>query len=93
MCVVSMVGDHYTDKWQPWNQKIDNSGLNNYFNNVSRKEFDDLKKEVIDMKELLIKAKEYDKINNEPNCEIEGKVELLKKIADLVGVDLKEIFN
>jgi tRNA U34 2-thiouridine synthase MnmA/TrmU len=60
---------------------------------VSREEFEALKKEVLEMKALLIKAKEYDERNNEPNCEMEDKVKLLKQVADMVGVDLKEIFG
>ena len=45
------------------------------------------------MKKLLIRAAEYDKRNNEPNCEMEDKVALLKKVAEMVGVDLKEVFG
>ena len=45
------------------------------------------------MKALLIRAKEYDERNNEPHCEMEEKVELLKKIAAAVGVDLSEVFG
>lgn len=89
MCVVSMIGDHYSDKWkQPNYQQIFST-----FPEVSRHEFEALKKEVLEMKELLKKAVEYDKKNNEPACEIEEKVALLKKIAELVGVDLKDILK
>jgi hypothetical protein len=84
-----MVGDHFHDKWnQPLYQQ--------YFTNIpyiSREEFDALKKEVEDMKQLLIKAKIYDEKNNEPNCEIEDKVATLKRIAELMGVDLSEVFK
>jgi hypothetical protein len=45
------------------------------------------------MKQLLIKAKIYDEKNNEPNCEIEDKVATLKRIAELMGVDLSEVFK
>ena len=45
------------------------------------------------MKALLIRAKKYDEDNNEPHCEMEDKVELLKKVAKYVGVDLKEVFG
>ncbi len=43
------------------------------------------------MKELLKRAKDYDIRNNEPDCEIEEKMEFLKKVAALVGINLDEI--
>lgn len=90
MCTVSMVGDFYNDKWkEPEYQKF----FTNPLAEVSKFEFDALKKEVEDMKKLLIKAKIYDEQNNEPNCEMESKIATLKKIAELFGVDLSEIFK
>ena len=89
MCTVSMIGDHFNDKWtQPPYQQI-------YTNlpNVSREEFEELKKEVMEMKALLIRAKEYDEKNNEPNCEIEEKMAMLRKFADAVGVDLDSVIR
>lgn len=98
MCVVSMVSDHYKDKWSD-----PNSGMYSYtgissaaaYNSlfVSRLEFEELKKEVLEMKELLKKAKEYDDRTNQPNCEIEEKMELLKKIAKVFNVDLDDVLG
>jgi hypothetical protein len=89
MCVVSMVGDHFQQKWeQPNYQQIWGN-----LNQVSRTEFDSLKKEVEDMKKLLERAVEYDKKNNESNCETEDKIKLLKEITNLMGVDLSNIFD
>lgn len=91
MCFVSMVGDFYSDKWRdPYKPYVANPIV---WNGVSQADFDALKKEVLDMKELLKRALEYDKKNNEPNCEIEDKVVLLKKVAELVGVSLDDIFK
>lgn len=97
MCVVSMIGDHYNDKWRDldllknWPQP---STTQTYYPpQVSREEFDRLKAEVEEMKKLLIKAKIYDEENNEPNCEMEDKVALLKKVAEMVGVSLDDIFK
>ncbi len=96
MCVVSMIGDHFHDKWDPLKQiqpsTITTDQLHKYLA-PTRKEFNDLKKEVEEMKKLLERALEYDKRNNEPNCEMEEKVALLKKVAKMVGVDLNEIFK
>lgn len=93
MCVVSMVGDHYRDKWtndwpavvQPMTVKLPPD--------ITREEFDALKKEVKEMKALLKRAKEYDERNNEPDCEIEEKMALLRKVARMVGVDLDEVIG
>jgi len=89
MCTVSMIGDHFNDKWNSpyYQQTFTNLSL------ISKQEFDALKKEVEDMKQLLIRAKIYDEKNNEPNCEIEEKIETLRKIADLMGVDLNDVFK
>ena len=60
---------------------------------INHEELIALRKEVQEMKELLIKAKLYDEATNQPHCEQEEKVALLKKIAELVGVDLSEVFG
>lgn len=88
MCVVSMIGEHYQDKWQqphyyPYVYSPET---------VSKLEFEALKREVEEMKKLLERALKYDKDNHEPNCEHEDKVAFIKKMAELVGVDLSEIF-
>lgn len=101
MCVVSMVGDFYADKWRelykmppqtPAQQPVIPS-IWPVFNNVSREEFDALKLEVLTMKELLKRAKLYDEQTGQPNCEMDEKVAMLKKIAEAVGVDLSEVFG
>jgi len=112
MCVVSMTGDFWKDKWDdPWKKLVPNQPispisppskdpyddflkrLNPTPNSPTREEFENLKKEVEIMKELLKKSKEYDERNNEPNCEIEEKMDFLRKVASLVGVDLDEVFK
>ena len=59
---------------------------------ISKQEFDDLKKEVELLKGLLKKAKIYDEENNEPECELDSKIQFLKQVAEWVGVDLEEVF-
>ena len=89
MCVVSMIGDEFNERWkQPPYQQI--------FHNwpeVSRAEFESLKKEVEELKSLLKRAKEYDEKNNEPSCELESKMKILREIAKLVGVNLDEVLK
>jgi hypothetical protein len=60
---------------------------------VSREEFDALRKEVQDALALLKKAKKYDDETGQPDCEVDEKVAALKAIAKLVGVDLSEVFK
>lgn len=91
MCVVSMVGNYYQDKWNPIIERFPN--LPKFEGNITREEFLELKKEVSEMKELLKRAVEYDKKNDEPSCEQEEKVKLLKLVANAVGVDLQDVFS
>ena len=94
MCVVSMIGDHYREKWEP--QFPQNPGQIYQtlpYNPPSRYEFGELKKEVLEMKELLKRAKKYDEETGQKDCEMEDKVALLKKVAEMVGVSLDDIFQ
>lgn len=107
MCVVSMVSDHYRDKFvdpmnpwgiQPFQPMTPGVPMGpGYFsldlNPPSRAEFDSLKKTVDEMKELLLKAKKYDEDNGEPDCEMDSKVEILRRVAQLVGVSLEDVFG
>lgn len=98
MCTVSMVGDHYRDAWQerPWYTTVVHpivppADSTMTLTLVSRTEFDALKKEVENMKALLIRAKAYDAANNEPDCEMDEKMQVLLKVAAWVGVDISEV--
>jgi len=91
MCVVSMVLDHYRDKWEEQGiRSIDWTGggpTQLQFDQL-KLEVEELRKEVLNMKELLKKAKIYDEENGQPDCEMEEKLELVRKVAEIVGVDL-----
>lgn len=91
MCVSSMIGDHYRDKFTAPEYPIKFWPLSPNPAEISRAEFDHLKRDVEEMKALLIRAKEYDEANGEPDCEMDEKVALIKKIAKLVGVNLDGI--
>ena len=95
MCVVSMIGDFYNDKWTPLEPIIYLPSSTNFTftTGVSQEEFDKLKKEVQDMKELLKRAKIYDEHNNEPNCEMEDKMNFLRMVAKYVGIDLDDVLK
>lgn len=103
MCSVSMIGDHYREKWnqQPWVQPgvpYQPKGIGGGIGAipvlyVPRHEFDKLKAEVEEMKALLIRAKAYDEANGEPHCEMEEKMDLLRKVAKMVGVSLDDVIG
>lgn len=60
---------------------------------ISKKDFDALKAEVEELRELLLAAKRFDEATGQPDCEMDEKVELIRQIADLVGVDVDEVFG
>lgn len=90
MCTVSMVGDYFRDRTLP--EKYPN-WVDYRVPEVSQYEFQKLKKDVEELKKLLLAAKKYDEAVGEPDCEVDDKVELIKKIAAMVGVDMSEVFG
>ena len=90
MCTVSMVGDHYRDNWERRYPSIVPNVPSYLPSQVTREEFDNLKRQVGEMTELLKRAKKYDEDNGEPDCEMDEKMDLLRKVAKLCGVDLDE---
>lgn len=89
MCVVSNMGDYWKDRQWPSYPSYPNIPNPE----VSREEFERLKKDIEELKQLLLAAKKYDEATNQPDCEMDDKVALIKKIADAVGVDLSEVFG
>lgn len=100
MCVVSMVGDHYREKWDRYREYISHPVINSFpvinlpvAPAVSKEEFDQLKREVADLRKLLERAKEYDARTGQPDCEIADKMEFLRQVAKLVGVSLDDVIG
>lgn len=71
--------------------------------NITREEFEKLKieheekiktlkAEVEALKELLKAAKIYDEKTGQPDCEVDEKVNLIKKIAELLDVNMDDVF-
>jgi hypothetical protein len=108
MCVVSMVMDHYKDKWDhlpgiatgvtypnnwPPLQSTPNQPTSiQIAPPITREEFDQLRNDVLEMKELVKRALKYDQDTNQADCENEEKVALVRKVAEMVGVSLDDIF-
>lgn len=98
MCVVSFVGDYYLDKWRytpPLTPNVPVTTQTFQFLTppVTREEFDGLKREVLEMKDLLKRAKIYDEQTGQPDCEMDEKMDVLRKVAKLVGVELDDVLG
>lgn len=108
MCAVSYMGDYWKDQlpkkhpWvQPYTEPYINPGLPPMGGTgitlnppgVTQEQFDELKKEMQELKKLVLAAIEYDKKTGEPDCHMDEKVALIKRLAELVGVDMSEVFK
>lgn len=82
MCTVSMIFDHYHDKWQrqtippaipsiPWTPAFPTP------------------EEIAEFRELLERAREYDREHDQPDCETAEKRERLKALADELGIEIE----
>ena len=92
MCVVSNVTDYWQNQpaIKPFTVTDD---YRKVLDGVSRREFDELKRQVIELKELLVAAKKFDEKTGQPGCEMEDKVKLVKGVADALGVDMSKVFE
>ncbi len=92
--MVSNIGDGFkeafTQKWPGWPTQPDQPF---HISQVSREEFDALKREMEELKKLLQAAKKFDEKTGQPDCEMGDKVELIKRIAKIVGVELGDVFE
>jgi len=97
MCAVSALGDHYGQRFQQpqYQHWLNNPGYAGAVpaEYVHKHEFEALKREVEEMKAILKVAKKYDEDTGQADCHMDEKVVLLKKVAELVGVDLSEVFG
>ena len=84
MCVVSMIMDHYRDRWEPLIPPTNPW--------VPLKIVQPLptitKEEVEEFRKLLERAREYDRKMGQPDCELDEKRLALKKIARELGVEI-----
>jgi len=84
MCVVSMVIDHYRERWEPIQPQPQP-----YWPWIIVPQPPAIApEEVAEFRRLLERAREYDKRHAEPDCELEEKKAALKAIAEKLGVDI-----
>ena len=103
MCAVSNMGDYWrTNDWPKWEPYQPLAPIPNTIPvgpyaypapEVTKADLDALKREMEELKKLLVAAKKYDEATGQPDCEAEDKVALIKKVAKLVGVDMSEVFG
>lgn len=108
MCATSVIADHFGDElsrrypWAPTQPGYPGLPVIPWPDNPSqipeptrptKAEFEALKREVESIKELLKKAQKYDEDTGQPDCEKDEKVALLKRIAEVVGVDLADVLG
>ena len=85
MCVISMIMDHYGDKWSqppytyPFNPLYQQFPYQGGYVIPNQRELDEFHK-------LLERAREYDKKYNEPDCETAAKRKKIQDLADAMGV-------
>jgi hypothetical protein len=104
MCVVSMIMDHYRDRWEPRiprtddpfyyppapvplrpQQQWDPKDLQQF---MAPKPPAITPEEIAEFRKLLDRAREYDKRNNEPECELAEKRDAVLAIAKALGVEI-----
>jgi hypothetical protein len=91
MCVVSMIMDHYGDRWndrlRQW-PRPDPVDWQQALEQFQAKEPAITQEEIKEFRQLLDRAREYDKRNSEPDCEMDSKKETLKQLAKQLGVEI-----
>lgn len=96
MCVVSMAMDHFYDKWRdrppyPWPHPYHPAptpALPDATPYIQPTKPAITPDEIDEFRKLLDRAREYDKRNNEPDCELEDKKRRVKALAQQLGVEI-----
>lgn len=57
---------------------------------ATKKDIDDLRTELQELKKLLKAAAAYDAASGQPECEQEEKIALIRKMAEITGVDMED---
>lgn len=94
MCSYSMIANDWTkrigEKYPPFQPYVDGTSTQYIYPQVTKEEFDALKKEMEAIKKLLKAAKIYDEEVGLGGCETESKIQLLRDLAEHLGVDLSD---
>ena len=95
MCMTSTTGDYWANTFpQRWPDigKIEIIPGTIGPLPASQNDIAALRAEVKELRKLLLASKKFDEATGQPDCEMGEKVALIKAIAKMVGVDMKDIF-
>jgi hypothetical protein len=90
MCMVSFIGNEWARSTPVTYPFVTWPTPNT--DQVSREDLAALRAELEELRILLLAAKQFDAATNQPDCENEEKIALLKRMAEMVGVDLSDVF-
>lgn len=99
MCVYSMIADDWNRRNGQWVEPLITPTITpdpSYFRFVTpespatKKDIDDLRAELQELKKLLKAAAAYDAASGQPECEQEEKIALIRKMAEITGVDMED---
>ncbi len=91
MCTVSMIMDHYQDRWtHPVQPRTDGTGTGEWVQ-FERREIPINDEEIREFRRLLDRARKYDVDNGEPNCEMDEKKQRLLELASELGADVDAV--
>jgi hypothetical protein len=82
MCAVSMIMDHFHDKWQQQRPQVFPYPL------PAPPQPGITVAEIEEFHQLLERARKYDREHNQPDCELEEKKQRLLKLAEKLGVKI-----
>ena len=85
MCVVSMIMAHYDDEWSRRLQDLQRTAPSP-FGWPQTSPPPPTQQEIDEFRRLLDRAREYDRKNGEPDCELEEKRTRIRKLAEELGV-------
>lgn len=95
--MVSNIGDEwgktFPQNWPQYPVPASTQTVIQLPSEVSKSDFEALKKEVQELKKLLEAAKAFDAATGQPHCEMDQKVAMIKAIAKMVGVNLGSVFE
>lgn len=104
MCIVSNIGDgwgkSFPDTYPQTFTTIMQGEVSRFEfdalraqNAALRAEVDKLKNDFANLVKLLKLGKALDEATGQPDCEMDEKIELIRRIADAVGVDLEDVLG
>ncbi len=93
MCIYSMVADDWSRRHRDVYEPIlspDSFKVTFPEKAATKADIEELRKELAELKKLLKAAAAYDAATGQPDCEQEEKIALIRKLAEVTGVDMED---